>query len=63
MEDGLLRRPKPIPRQRETNARGSPVPDADLAALAIESGGEWVITTDRAIGRFPELRRRRSEPG
>jgi predicted nucleic acid-binding protein len=31
------------------------VPDAYLAALAIESGSEW-ITTDRDFSRFPGLR-------
>ena len=30
------------------------VPDAYLAALAIESGSEW-ITTDRDFTRFPGL--------
>jgi hypothetical protein len=35
--------------------RGSLVPDAYLAALAIESGSEW-ITTDRDYSRFPGLR-------
>jgi toxin-antitoxin system PIN domain toxin len=35
--------------------RGSLVPDAYLAALAIESGTEWV-TTDRDYARFPGLR-------
>ena len=43
---------------RTANARGNLIPDAYLAALAIESGGEW-ITTDRGYGRFPELRWRR----
>lgn len=38
-----------------TNARGNLVPDAFLAALAIESGSEW-ITTDRDYARFPGLR-------
>jgi toxin-antitoxin system PIN domain toxin len=37
------------------NARGNLVPDAYLAALAIESGSEW-ITTDRDYARFPGLR-------
>ncbi len=37
------------------SARGNLVPDAYLAALAIESGSEW-ITTDRDYGRFPGLR-------
>jgi uncharacterized protein len=35
--------------------RGNLVPDAYLAALAIESGCEWV-TTDRDYARFPGLR-------
>ncbi|MFQ6027784.1 MAG: type II toxin-antitoxin system VapC family toxin [Dehalococcoidia bacterium] len=34
--------------------RGNLVPDAYLAALAIESGSEW-ITTDRDFSRFPQL--------
>ena len=34
--------------------RGNLVPDAYLAALAIESGSEW-ITTDRDYSRFPGL--------
>ena len=37
------------------DARGNLVPDAYLAALAIESGSEWV-TTDRDFSRFPGLR-------
>ena len=36
-------------------ARGNDVPDAYLAALAIESGSE-LITADRGFGRFPGLR-------
>lgn len=36
-------------------ARGNLIPDAYLAALAIESGTEWV-TTDRDYARFPDLR-------
>lgn len=36
-------------------AKGNLVPDAWLAALAIESGCEW-ITTDRDYARFPGLR-------
>lgn len=40
---------------QETDARGNLIPDAYLAALAIESGSEW-ITTDRDYGRFPGLR-------
>ena len=39
----------------KANARGNLVPDAFLAALAIESGSEW-ITTDRDYARFPGLR-------
>lgn len=53
----------PGPRHREifldlltrTEARGNLIPDAYLAALAIEPGSEW-ITTDRDHGRFPGLR-------
>ena len=40
---------------RAADARGNLVADAYLAALAIESGSEW-ITTDRDYARFPELR-------
>src|SRR3989442_1549521 len=40
---------------RRASARGNLVPDAYLAALAIESGSEW-ITTDRDYDRFPGLR-------
>jgi toxin-antitoxin system PIN domain toxin len=40
---------------RRVGARGNIVPDAYLAALAIESGSEW-ITTDRDYSRFPGLR-------
>jgi toxin-antitoxin system PIN domain toxin len=36
-------------------ARGNTVPDAYLAALALEHGATWV-TTDRGFGRFPGLR-------
>lgn len=39
---------------RSTNVKGNLVPDAYLAALAIESGSEW-ITTDRDYSRFPQL--------
>lgn len=39
----------------EGRARGNLVPDAYHAALAIESGCEWV-TTDRDYARFPGLR-------
>jgi toxin-antitoxin system PIN domain toxin len=40
---------------RSVDARGNLVPDAYFAALAIESGSEWV-TTDRDFSRFPGLR-------
>jgi hypothetical protein len=40
---------------RAVNARGNMIPDAFHAALAIESGSEWV-TTDRDYARFPGLR-------
>lgn len=40
---------------RLADVRGNLVPDAFLAALAIESGSEW-ITTDRDYSRFPGLR-------
>src|SRR5579864_9829144 len=40
---------------RRGGARGNLVPDAYLAALAIESGSEW-ITTDRGFARYPGLR-------
>lgn len=40
---------------RESDARGNLVPDAYLAALAIESGSE-LISTDRDFSRFPGLR-------
>ena len=40
---------------RESRAKGNLVADAYLAALAIESGCEWV-TTDRDYSRFPGLR-------
>lgn len=36
-------------------ARGNTVPDAYLAALAMEHGATWV-TTDRDFARFPGLR-------
>jgi toxin-antitoxin system PIN domain toxin len=38
-----------------THSRGNIIPDAYLAALAIESGSEW-ITTDRDYSRFPGLK-------
>jgi toxin-antitoxin system PIN domain toxin len=40
---------------RAANAKGNLVPDAWFAALAIESGCEW-ISTDRDYSRFPGLR-------
>jgi toxin-antitoxin system PIN domain toxin len=40
---------------RASGIKGNLVPDAFLAALAIESGSEW-ITTDRDYHRFPGLR-------
>ncbi len=40
---------------QQAGAKGNLVPDAFLAALAIESGCEWV-TTDRDYARFPGLR-------
>ena len=39
----------------ESGAKGNLVADAYLAALAIESGSEW-ITTDRDFARFQGLR-------
>jgi len=39
----------------EANAKGNLVPDAYLAALAMEAGCEWV-TTDRDFSRFKGLR-------
>jgi len=38
-----------------SGVKGNLVPDAYLAALAIESGSEW-ITTDRDFSRFPGLK-------
>jgi hypothetical protein len=43
-----------------TRVRGNLVSDAWFAALAIESGCEW-ITLDRDYGKFPGLRWRRPE--
>ena len=40
---------------KQVEAKGNLVSDAYFAALAIESGGEW-ITTDRDYSRFPGLR-------
>lgn len=42
---------------REHGARGALVPDCYLAAMAIESGCEW-ITTDRDFARFADLKQR-----
>lgn len=42
---------------QKAQARGNLVPDAYLAALAIESGAEW-ITTDGDFQRFPGLNTR-----
>jgi len=39
----------------QANARGNLIPDAYHAALAIETGSEW-ITTDRDFSRFTGLR-------
>jgi len=39
----------------KSGVRGNLVPDAYLAALAIESGSEW-ITADRGFARYPDLR-------
>ena len=39
----------------QSGAKGNLVPDAYLAALAIESGCEW-MTTDRDFTRFPGLK-------
>jgi toxin-antitoxin system PIN domain toxin len=40
---------------KAAGARGNLIPDAFLAALAIDSGSEW-ITADRDYSRFPGLR-------
>ncbi len=39
----------------QAGVKGNLIPDAYLAALAIESGSEW-ITTDRDFSRFPDLK-------
>jgi len=39
----------------QVGAKGNLIPDAYFAALAIESGSEWV-TTDRDYSRFPGLK-------
>jgi len=44
---------------RSVGARANVVPDAFLAALAIEHGATWV-TTDRGFSRFPGLRTARA---
>jgi uncharacterized protein len=46
---------------RSAGVKGNLVPDAYLAALAIESGSEW-ITTDRDYSRFEGLRWRHPLP-
>ena len=40
---------------KQANAKGNLIPDAYYAALAIETGSEWV-TTDRDFSRFKGLR-------
>lgn len=40
---------------KKSNAKGNLIPDAYFAALAIETGSEWV-TTDRDFSRFEGLR-------
>ena len=40
---------------QQVEAKGNLIPDAYHAALAIESGSEW-ITADRDYSRFPALR-------
>ena len=40
---------------KRADARGNLVPDAYHAALALETGCEW-ITLDRGFGRYPGLR-------
>lgn len=47
---------------RAVGARGNVVPDAYLAALAIEQGATWV-TLDSGFSRFPGLRMRRPFDG
>jgi uncharacterized protein len=46
---------------RVTRATGNTVPDAYIAAMAIESGSE-LITADRGFARFPDLRWREPAP-
>jgi len=40
---------------KRADARGNHVPDAYHAALAVETGCEW-LTLDRGFGRYPGLR-------
>ncbi len=40
---------------REVDARGNAIPDAFLAAIAIEQGATWV-SADRGFARYPGLR-------
>lgn len=40
---------------RDVAARGNTIPDAYLAAIAIEQSATWV-TADRGFARFPDLR-------
>ncbi len=40
---------------RDSGAKGNLIPDAYLAAMAIENGGEW-ISNDRDFSRFRGLR-------
>lgn len=40
---------------RATSARGNAIPDAYLAALAIEHGARW-LSADRGFARYPGLR-------
>jgi predicted nucleic acid-binding protein len=42
-------------RERPATGRPTLVPEAYLAAMAIEHGCEW-ITTDRGFARFPGLK-------
>ena len=62
LDDELLKEAKRLAvdtgRTLTAVIEGNLVPDAYLAALAIESGSEW-ITTDRDFVRFPGLRWRR----
>lgn len=50
--------PRMIALCRESDARGPLIPDAYLAALAMEAGAT-LITNDRGFARFPALRWRR----